>query len=1154
MAFRSKWAPGRSFGVENAAFLVGLILGVFLLSLPALSQTYKGSIRGVVTDTSGAVVPGATVTVTDVPRGVKRTLITNQAGEYVAPLLLPSTYMIQVSAKGFAPVERSGIELQVAEDLTVNFSVKPGTASQTVVVSGGAPLINTTSATLGGTLSNNTINSLPLNGRNFLNLLTLRPGVISQPGVAPGAFFNSENGLRFNYMGYLLDSIMEYEPFQGESLVNQVNFAGDAGTLLPIDAIQQFNVVQNPPAQYGWFPGAVVNVALKSGTNQFHGTAYAFGRKDSWDARNFYNTVPDPKTPVSFEQYGGSLGGPILKNRLFFFTSYEGQRYTVGNTFQAQVPVTVSLPGGGGAGCAVLTSGDCTQSIPDATADLQAKGYSVNGVTQAVLGLYPANTGSSVNIPVSLPNSVTSNNGVAKLDFQLTPHQQISYDYFYGLQRGTAMTINVLQPQFLTLMGQRVQTNGLHWTWNPNPSWVNDFRVGYDRFQQGLPATEPADFTKSAASYGVPTGVTNPLLGGLPDFVVSGFSMLGGDFVLPKLLGPDNMYEFDDTLSYLRGNHFFSFGVQEQHWIVNAGRYAHGRGRIRFNHCADGSTPLECYLVGEPYRGDLLQGNPVRRVNQWASSFFFQDSWHAKPTLTVDLGMRYNYLTPVKEAHGLLANFDPSLGLIQQGVNGIGSVYNADPNDWSPRFGFAWNPHSGNTVIRGGASLMYARLSLFPLLGDVGLNNALTTGLAAIPTTGLISGGTINTAVSVYPGSQLNYNTTGPIFPTLSLACPPNEVAACSILGIDRNFKNPSVVGWSLGIQHAFGHSLSLDANYVGNHGRNLTSVLDINQLNGSSAAEIACQHCEDNSHRPFGTQYPYLQYINMFGNADISNYNALQVTLNEKGFHGLSFLLGYTWSHALDISSSAQNSTPQDSTKPWNDYGSSDNNAPQHFTFSTVYALPEAHRFRPLLGGWHVTSIVTLQSGMPWGPMDLGNDVSFTGEFNDRWDFFGKTSDFSHVSASAIPYFPGGDPQHGGLTANSNCNSHATTPDLQTALAAFGCYAVGNSVMIPPAAGTFGTMGRNIFKGPAFYDWDASIYKDIHIGERVSAQFRAEFFNVLNHPQLVNPQVNASGFNDPSSPSSFGCGCATPDVQIQNPVLGSGGPRAIQLGLKLIF
>jgi hypothetical protein len=200
------------------------------------------------------------------------------------------------------------------------------------------------------------------------------------------------------------------------------------------------------------------------------------------------------------------------------------------------------------------------------------------------------------------------------------------------------------------------------------------------------------------------------------------------------------------------------------------------------------------------------------------------------------------------------------------------------------------------------------------------------------------------------------------------------------------------------------------------------------------------------------------------------------------------------------------------------------------------------------------MTSIVTLQSGSPWGPVDLNNDPSFTGEFNDRWNLFGSNSDFSNVTATGFPYFPGGDPNNNGLTSNSTCNSHATTPGEQASLSQFGCYAMGNSVLLPAAFNSFGTLGRNTFGGPNFLNWDASIFKDIRLGERLTAQFRAEFFNLLNHPELVNPSFNSSGFNDTSSPGVFGCGCATPDVQAQNPVLGSGGPRAIQLGLKLIF
>jgi hypothetical protein len=1135
---------GANLFKHRRSALAGWVLGIgvfaLLCSLPASSQTYKGTIEGTITDSSGAVVPGATVIVTDVQRGTTRTLVTNQAGAYIAPDLTPSTYTIEVMAKGFATIKRAGIELQVAQDLTVDFTIKPGAATKTVVVNSGAPLLNVTSATLGGTLSNNTINSLPLNGRNFLNLLTLRPGVLIHPG---GGFqTQSANGTRPTDVSYLLDGLMEYEPFQGQSVVNESNFAGDAATILPIDAIQQFNVVQNPPAQYGWAPGAVANVALKSGTNQIHGTGYAFGRDSNWDARNYFNT--GAQTPLSLQQFGGSVGGPILKNRLFYFGTYEGQRYTVGNTFQGQVPVTVPLPGNGAAnGCAVLATGDCTQSVPNAIADLQAQhpGFTVNPISANLLKLYPGNTSNSVNIPINLPNDNRSDDVVAKVDYQLTSHQQLSYDMFFGNQSGTAMTINVLQPDFLSLLTMRVQTHGIHWTWNPNARWVNDFRFGFNRLQQGLPGIEPVDYTKSAASYGIPTGVTNPIVGGLPDIFVAGYSMLGGDFVLPKVLGPDNVTEFDDTVSYLHGNHYFTFGAQFQHWAVRAARFANGRGRLKFNHCSQGSTPLECFLAGQPFLGILLQGNPLRHVTQTASSFFFQDSWHASPTLTVNMGMRYNYLTPMHDSQGLLANFDPSVGLIQQGVGGVGNVYNADPHDWSPRVGFAWNPGHGSTVIRGGANMMYSRIDLFSMLSQVGLNNAFTTGLAANPTAGLISGGTINTGVIFYGGDQLNYSGSGTIFPTGGITC--TSDGPCSIMGVSRNLRNPSTIGWSLGIQHAFGQSLTLDASYVGNHGRNQLGILDINQVDPNSPAEIACGHCEQ-AGRPYVNKYPYLQYINMMENAYRSNYNALQVTLNERNFHGLGFIAGYTWSHILDQSSTNIAHGPQNNLNPGAEYASGDFNIPQRFTFTTTYAIPGAKKLRMLTDGWHVTSIVTLQSGTPWGPVDVGNDPSLTGEFSDRWDLFGSASAFK-VGPQGTPYFAG--------ASNPACAAHATTPALMDSLNAFGCYAEGGSVMIPAAMGTFGTMGRNMFRGMAYYNWDASIFKDFKFGERLTAQFRAEFFNFLNHPQLVNPQFNG-GPNDPSSPGSFGCGCSTPDVAAQNPVLGSGGPRAIQLGLKLIF
>jgi outer membrane receptor protein involved in Fe transport len=1139
---------------------------MLLVSTHLYSQSYTGRILGSVTDETGAVIPGATVSVTDVQRGVTRTLTTDTAGEYLAPELLPGVYNVRAEAKGFASVEHSQIELQVAQDVTINFALKLGTISQTIVVSGVPAALNTTNATLGGTLSNATINALPLNGRNFENLITLRPGVVIYPG---GGFqTQSANGLRPEDVGYLLDGLRNHEPFQGQSLVNQAGFAGDASTILPIDAIQQFNVMENPPAQFGWSPGAIVNVALKSGTNQVHGTAYAFGRDDAFDARNFFNPGGTPKTPLDLEQYGGTVGGPILKNKLFFFAGYEGQRYSVGNPFVTTIPVAVSLAPSNPVtlNCAFIPSGDCANSIPDAIADLQAGGFAMSPVSQKLITLFPTNPGPSPLVPLGFPNSITANNGVAKLDFRLNDRNQLTYDYFIGDQSGTAETRAVVQPEFLSRLGERAQAHGLHWLWNPNPRWVNDAKLGYDRFAQG-PLTTTLDSGIPATAFGISTGVTNPLLGGLPNIFVGGFTALGGDFILPKVLGTDHIYELDDTVSYLLGRHAFSFGGDVEHWIVTAGRFANGRGKIKFGPGVitpgapfGSATALEDFLAGAPFLGIIQLGNALRRVNQWAYALFLQDDWRTTSRLTVNLGLRYEYTTPMRAAHGLLGNFDPNIGLIQQGLGGVDTVYHGDPTNVSPRLGFAWNPGGGKTVIRGGASMIYSRMDLFALLSQLGTSNAITTGLATIPT-GVPGvqpgGGTIDTGLLFLPGSSLNYTPAGPVFPT-TFSC--SSASPCSIMGVDRDLRNPSVITWTLGVQHAFTNNLTVEAAYVGNHGRNLLGIRDLNQPPVGAGYGPGCMAppanpaCEAAA-APFATKFPFLGFINFMSNQDESNYNALQVSATARTFHGLSFVAGYTYSHAVD---DASNDTfapqAQDSTHPGLEYGNSDYDIRHRFTFSMNYALPGIKSFGQLLQGWNVTSIVTLQGGQPWYTADFGDDISGTGELNDRWDYFGNPADFTS-GPNPIPFFGG--------TSGPACAAKALALDGGTrgpftaALGALGCYAKGNSVMIPPAFGTFGTLGRNVFRASGFYNWDASIFKDFKFAERVTAQFRAEFFNVLNHPLFANPYGGTNGFalNDASFLGPpFGCGCATPDVAGSNPVLGSGGNRAIQFGLKLIF
>jgi hypothetical protein len=401
------------------------------------------------------------------------------------------------------------------------------------------------------------------------------------------------------------------------------------------------------------------------------------------------------------------------------------------------------------------------------------------------------------------------------------------------------------------------------------------------------------------------------------------------------------------------------------------------------------------------------------------------------------------------------------------------------------------------------------------------------------------------------------------------------------------------VWNWTLSLQHALTPNLSLEAAYVGNHGTNLTGIRDINQPpvgSGWPAANIAtctanltgtghydtvnnpaCQVASEQG--PFAAKFPYLSNIFQMGNVYRSNYNGLQVTLNARNYHGLSMVAGYTYSHSLDDVGANWDfgygaGLPQDSHNLGREYANSDFDIRHRLTVSLTYAIPGRKSYGQMLEGWEINAIATLASPQYWGPMDLGTDAAGVGPLpvsppaNSpiRWSFYGKTSDFKSRPGVGIPYFSGNNSPTN-ASNNAACNAKALaldggSPAASTeSLAFFGCYAQGNSIMIPPPLGQFGNMGRNMFQDSGFRNFDFSLAKNWHFGERVRAQFRAEFFNIFNHPNFANPYGGQNGFglNDPSA-RPFGCGCATPDVAAANPVIGSGGSRAVQLGLKFIF
>jgi Carboxypeptidase regulatory-like domain len=1211
MTFRCT-AMSASQEPSAAARAIFVVLALILISLPALAQSTAGRVLGSITDPSGASVAGATVVVTDVDRGSSRTLTTDASGDYVVPDLMPGTYKIHVEARGFKSLERPNVTIEVATDVRADFSLQTGNVSETVTVSEEVPLLNTTSSTLGGTLSNKEINDLPLNGRNYENLLQLRPGVVRYPGG--GFSTTSADGLRAEDNAYFVEGLFNSEPYSGQAIINGAGIAGDSATILPIDSIQEFNLQQNPPAEYGWKPGAVVNVGLKSGSNKVHGTAFGFGRDGVLDARNFFNADPNPKLTRTLEQFGGSLGGAMIKDKAFFFGAYEGQRYNVGNSFGGITsPSMVHMTPTPNGGCSFGFAGDCADSIPDVIADITsplgvAAGVIVSPASLLIAGCalsgtsvtcngtgFPTNNAQSIAITNGFNNVVHVDNAVGKVDYKLNDRNGISGMFFFGNNSGTVEDFPELQQKWLSDIHTRAEVVGGNWIWTPSARLVNEARVGYNRLYQ---PTKPGDLNTPASTYGLDTGVSGANTGGLPRIGFGGYFFPGlGGFKWPKFQGPDSITQFVDHISYTVGKHALEFGGELHYNKVTNASYGNARGSVNFlggvasaNPGPNGSSPLEDFFAGAPLKSTVEVGNPTLQLHNWAYSGFFQDDWRAAKNLSINFGVRYEFSSVPQEAHDLLGNFDPNLGMVQVGRQ-ISSLYNPDHKNFGPRLGFAWDiSGNGRTVVRGGGGLIYETVNWQSF---VAFNNAFGPGSvptgAPIDAAGDTSGGTITTSNVTFK-NVANYPLTwdavnGPLYGGSTVNC---FNSPCPIMTVDRNLTTPYVWNWTLNLQHAFTPNLSIEAAYVGNHGSNLTGIRDINQppvgsgwtttQPGSAGTLTAClasantgySNCAvdtgyETSNEPFNAKFPYLANIFQMGNVYRSNYDGLQVTLNARNYHGLSMVAGYTYSHALDDVGANWDfgygsGLPQNAHNVAAEYANSDFDMRHRLTVSLTYAIPGRKGFGQLREGWEINSIITLESPQYWGPMDEGTDAAGVGPLPTsppanspiRWSFYGKTSDFK--SQKGVGFLNVG-------ASNPACAAQALAVDGGTAgpstasLNLFGCYAHGNSVMLPPPLGQFGNMSRNMFEDTGFRNLDFSLAKNFHFGETMRLQARAEFFNIFNHPNFANPYGGQNGFglNDPSA-GSFGCGCATPDIAAANPAVGSGGPRSVQLGMKFTF
>jgi len=1172
-----------------------VLLSAFLSVVASflIAQTSEGRILGTISDASGAVISGAQITITNNATNLQRRLVTTSAGEYVASNLEPGTYTVEAEARGFKKGVSTGLMLEVSRDLRVDLRLQPGATNETVEVSAEGSLADTSDATLNGVLSNKAISELPVQGRDFQNLLELHPGVQRTPG---GGFHSvTSNGNRPDDNNFFVDGADDNDAYYGETVLNDAGIQGTPASFLPLDSIQEFNTQESPTADYGVKPGVVMNIGIKSGTNQLHGSAYYFTRNSAFDARNYFNPAPQPVSTLLMHEFGASLGGPIKKDKWFYFFNYEGIRDKVGNPGVVDSPVTASLASQmGGIENPDGSPNSALYSIPDAISYINSpdgqnwcqsnydwfNNCTINPLSQQLTQLFLPNPGftSSQSDPAAIDfdfnNQNRGDNLVAKTDYVLNKVNILSARFIYGNTNQTEEDALPLRPEWLSTTSPITEVFGVNWASNPNTAWSNEARFSFNSFNESI---YPVDHNVNPTQYGLNTGVTDPRLFGFPR-VGPGeeFNYMGGNSSWPLDTTPIKTFSFGDTASYTRGRQTLRFGGTFRYGDVDYYRAGYGRGRVDFRH-------LWNFMVGDVRRWRFLYGDPHRQVSQKSSGFFLEDDFKATQHVTFNLGLRYDITSPIKDSNNLLANYLPTsaTGLVQVG-QGISSPYPTNYNNLSPRIGLAWDVFgTGKTVVRSGYGIIFEQPSIRTFMFNGGGLNLNPTGIPYIDGNGnqQMPTGTITSFLQVSnDGSQINWlqpNQTSTVFPNAANSGNVCSVdSQCDVFAVDQHLKTPYVMNWNLNLQQELNKTTLLQIAYVANHGVRLYSVTDINQVNPAydDGSETIGRPLVTNCPVSEGGQgfggpcFPWLGFFNYLGNRSNSNYNSLQVTLTKRYSHGLYLLAGYTYAHAIDTATSNLAGVPPDSNNYAEERGNGDYDIRHRFTLSMTYDLPSKKMKGQMLEGWQVTSVVNFQSGEPYTLGDFNDDISLTGEYNDRWNMTGPASNIHWSQKAPLPYVDpslftvdgNGDVTGGSTNAAQACVTQAMATGGTAAADQLGgpngydlgCYVSGSTVITPPQFGAQGDMGRNIFRGPRFMNWDMSLSKSWKLTERVRLQLRGEMFNVLNHANFDVFTMNT----DLSVPSTVGTVVYTPDVAAANPVIGSGGSRHIQIAAKFLW
>lgn len=1193
----------REFVKRNMVWLATLILA----TIPVAAQLPTGAILGTVRDASAASIPNAVVTVRNTDTNLRRTATTEQDGSYRFSELPVGPYEVKAEAPGFKTETRTGLTLEVTQQGVVNFDLQVGAGAEQVTVSSELPLVNTQDSTLGGTINEQQMAELPLNGRNYIDLALYKPGVNKdkqQRNQEEGTSF-SVNGAPPRSNNFTLDGAI-LQNSTGRSPV-----AGASGNALGLDGIREFRIVTGTfQAEYGLAMGSQMVAVSKSGTNQFHGDLFEYLRNSALDANDFFaNKGGVDIAPFRRNQFGGAFGGPIKKNKTFFYGVYEGLRQSLGVTNNNLVPSAGCIQPAGSmvwngvgsqpAGTTLCPDIGPNPADPNQANPTQSYTVKISPYTAPFLALVPP---PNVTVPASdiltggnLSSYIfNDHNGLGENYGQIRVDQNFSTeDTLFGRYTiDNAILDNTVgdYSYFRNLGSARNQWLTLAENHTFSPTLLNTARASFSRTHS----------ITSINNKGLPGGTGPPIVAGFNTGVVDMNSAAGGTYTefgsvnaAPMTFALQNIYTLSDDLIWTRGKHSFKFGTLINRYNISNQATNSFNGQIQFNTFTD-------FLTSNPSVVEFAPPgvNENRFYIFHTHGFYGQDDWRVTPRLTLNLGLRYEFMTTPRE----LQNKQSRL------INDATDQFTVGPiiknntlRDFSPRVGLAFDPFgNGKTAIRGGAGIYYD-------MGNIGSVLANNT-IGAPPYSGLVDI-LPNTCPATAPAQappgcfdwETKLGTTANGFPfpipqqVMNFYCinnptnpgcqnPPGATSGVTPQFMDYNYKSPYMIQYNASVQQQLPWNMVLGVAYVGNHGVHLATIRESNPILPTSFGS-----CGDPASLCVGGRVPFWNtncvgpplpagcssaYTNVnpnisstinIGTFAASRYNALQIVLQKRTSHGLEFDTAYTRSRIIDdtqgqaniqdciVSGGLLGTYPLDQSV---DKGPACFNIPNNWEFNALYHFPNRMTgngfLAKALNGWFISSIVTVESGEPFSPI-IGIQRSQSGVLQGQPD---RVNINTKALLAAYPCDPVTNPcAYTPVPYNPNTVITGTIDQWYNP----NMFSISPECLGPgltncsSTVGQLGTAGRNILSGPAFRNWDFSVAKETKLGllgEAGTLQFRAEFFNVLNHPNFKAPgaEVFHGSYGDltPFSETPTSGGGQLTQME--------GKPRQIQFALRLEF